>query len=298
MKFGQSVAIVGVGGVFPKSPTLDCFWETISNNLSAASHPPDGRWLIDPDDAFDQGVGSADKVYSKSGCFIEDGNHSASLLDLDIDPTFLSQLDPSIHLLLHAGHQAFEDAQTKLIDRQRTGVIIGNLALPSESSSAFSRNVLGRTFVEKLIGHDDWEQRKVAPINSYVAGFPAGLLAKALGLSGTCYTLDAACASSLYAIRLAVDELLSGRADAMLTGGLSRPDPLYTQMGFSQLHALSPTGTCSPFDRNGDGLVVGEGSGMFLLKRTEDAARAGDQGAHADILILLVKAYTALAFPE
>ena len=53
----------------------------------------------------------------------------------------------------------------------------------------------------------------------------------------------------------------------MLSGGLSRPDSLYTQMGFAQLHALSPSGTCSPFDRKGDGLVVGEGCGIFLLKR-------------------------------
>ncbi len=62
----------------------------------------------------------------------------------------------------------------------------------------------------------------------------------------------------------------------MLAGGLSRPDSLYTQMGFSQLHALSPSGTCSPFDQRGDGLVVGEGCGMVLLKRTEDAVRDGD----------------------
>ncbi len=106
---------------------------------------------------------------------------------------------------------------------------------------------------------------------------PAGLLAKALGLGGGAYTLDAACASSLYALKLAADELLEGRADAMLTGGLSRPDPLYTQMGFSQLRALSPTGTASPFGAAADGLVVGEGAGMFVLKRLGDALRQGDR---------------------
>ena len=114
-------------------------------------------------------------------------------------------------------------------------------------------------------------------LNRYVAGLPAGILAQALGLGGGNVTLDAACASSLYAIKLAVDELLSGRVDAMLSGGVSRPDPLFTQMGFSQLRALSKRGICSPFDAAGDGLVVGEGAGMFLLKRTEDALAHGDR---------------------
>jgi acyl transferase domain-containing protein len=62
----------------------------------------------------------------------------------------------------------------------------------------------------------------------------------------------------------------------MLSGGVSRPDPLFTQMGFSQLRALSKRGICSPFDAAGDGLVVGEGPPV-PAKRTEDAVAHGDR---------------------
>ncbi len=175
-----------------------------------------------------------------------------------------------------AGHRAFSDGITAPLDKSRVGIIIGNLALPSEQSSVLSRQLLGQTFVEKLLGRS-LPTATTDPRNRYVAGLPAGILAHALGLGGGCCTLDAACASSLYAIKLAMDELLAGRADAMLTGGVSRPDPLYTQMGFSQLRALSKRGICSPFDAAGDGLVVGEGAGLFLLKRTADAVAHGDR---------------------
>jgi len=262
MKHGKSVAIVGVGGIFPMSPTLDRFWETIIGNVDTSRQPPPGRWLLEADEAYDPAIGAADKIYSKKACFIDDEVDTASIAGLDIDADFLRRLDPMYRLLLRTGHQAFSDGRIDQVDRQKIGVIIGNLALPSEYSSTMARDYLGRTFAEKVLNAESQpELPSVDPLNRYVAGLPAGLLAKALGLGGTCYTLDAACASSLYAIKLAVDELLTGRADAMLTGGLARPDSLYTQMGFSQLHALSPSGTCSPFDANGDGLVVGEGSG-------------------------------------
>ena len=277
MKHGKSVAIVGVGGVFPKSPTLDHFWQNIIGNVDTASLPPKGRWLLAPEDAYSPQVAAADKIYSKKGCFLPDEEDPRSIAGLEIDGDFLASLDPMFRLLLRAGSQAFADAVTTKIDRKKTGIIIGNLALPSEKSSALAREYLGRTFAEKILGRDvEPPVEKVNPLNRHVAGLPAGLLAKALKLGGTCFTLDAACASSLYAIKLAVDELLTGRADAMLTGGLSRPDSLYTQMGFSQLRALSPSGTCSPFDQQGNGLVVGEGCGVFVLKRTEDAVRDGD----------------------
>ena len=62
----------------------------------------------------------------------------------------------------------------------------------------------------------------------------------------------------------------------MVAGGVSRPDSLYTQVGFTQLQALSPSGCCSPFDRDANGLVVGEGTGILVLKRLEDAMACQD----------------------
>src|SRR6185369_13165093 len=271
-----SVAIVGIGGIFPDAPELIQFWDNIRLAKSAAREVPAGRWQIPADTAFDPEVGKADHVYSRRGCFIEKLPSASELSGISLDPATLKGLDPLFHLLLHAGKRAFDSGVTKPLDRSRIGVIIGNLALPSEKSAELSRSFLGRTFEEKLLGRAH-EVAPTDPLNRYVAGLPAGLLAAALGLGGGSCTLDAACASSLYAIKLAVDELISGRADAMLSGGLSRPDPLYTQMGFSQLRALSKRGICSPFDAAGDGLVVGEGAGIFLLKRTEDALAHGDR---------------------
>ena len=165
---------------------------------------------------------------------------------------------------------------TQHLDRRRVGVILGNIALPTEKASLLARTTSAARSRKRCSARR--RRREPAdPLNRHAVGLPAGVLATALGLGGGSYTLDAACASSLYAIKLAVDELLAGRADAMLAGGVSRPDCLYTQMGFAQLRALSPSGRCCPFDARADGLVVGEGAGVFLLKRLDDAVRDGDR---------------------
>ncbi len=271
-----SVAIVGIGGIYPDAPDLDRFWKNIQSGHSAAREVPPDRWSIPPEQAFSPEIAAKDKVYSKRGCFISAIPRPTPLPGLSPEPRIPAGLDPLFQLLLYAGKQAFTDGITTPLDRSRIGVIIGNLALPTEKASLYSREVLGRTFEEKLLGKSRLKS-STEPLNRYVAGLPAGLLAYSLGLGGGSCTLDAACASSLYAIKLAADELLAGRVDAMLSGGVSRPDPLYTQMGFSQLRALSKRGICSPFDAAGDGLVVGEGAGIFLLKRTEDAIAHGDR---------------------
>jgi acyl transferase domain-containing protein/3-hydroxymyristoyl/3-hydroxydecanoyl-(acyl carrier protein) dehydratase len=268
------IAIVGIGGVFPASLTPEQFWANVAGGVDVSREVPPGRWLLDPRAAYDPRVGTTDHVYSTRGCFIE--GFRLDPTGLDLDPALLDRLDPVFHLALHAGRQAFEDAKTDRLDRRRVGVVLGNIALPTERASELSRAILGQTFEERLLGTEG-VLPAFEPLNRYVAGLPGGVLAKALGLGGGSYTLDAACASSLYAVKLAADELRAGRADAMLAGGLSRPDSLYTQMGFSQLRALSPRGRCSPFDAAADGLVVGEGCGLFVLKRLEDAVRDGDR---------------------
>ncbi|HZY84853.1 MAG TPA: beta-ketoacyl synthase N-terminal-like domain-containing protein, partial [Gemmataceae bacterium] len=268
------VAIVGVGGLFPSAPGPERLWANVLRAVDASRDVPPGRWLLDPAVAYDPAVAAPDHVYSRRGYFLDD--FAVDVAGLDLPPDLLDQLDPVFHLALHAGRQAFASGVTRTLDRRRVGAILGNIALPTEKASALARAYLGRTFAEKVAGPDGGPADDTSPLNRHAPALPAGVLARALGLGGGSYTLDAACASSLYALKLACDELRAGRADAVLAGGVSRPDCLYTQMGFSQLRALSASGRCAPFDARADGLVVGEGAGVFLLKRLDDALRDGD----------------------
>lgn len=255
------VAVVGIGGLFPGAASPRQLFDLVLSAQDSASEPPPGRWILPLDRAYRPGGPYPDRVHSRRACFL--APFECDLTGLDIDPAFVADLDPLFRLALRIGLDAWRSAVTHRVDRSRVGVVLGSIALPTQTTSERTRAFLA----------GDPEPH---PINRRVTGFPATLLAKALGLGGGAMTLDAACASSLVAIKLAVDQLQAGRADAMLAGGLSRPDSLYTQMGFTQLRAVSPRGVCSPFDQAADGLVVGEGGGCFVLKRLDDARRDGD----------------------
>ncbi len=274
MNAAHRVAIVGVGGLFPGARTLDGFWQNVLGGVDAAREAPPGRWALELDDVYAPGEPSPDRVYSRRACFVEDFAFDAH--GLNLPPDLADALDPMFHFALHAARAAVDDAGTKALGA-RVGAIFGNIALPTDGSSRLAEETLGRTFEETVRGESTAPETPTHPWNRFVAGLPAGLMAQALGLNARAFTLDAACASSLYAVKLAVDEILADRADAMLCGGVCRPDSLYTQMGFSQLRALSPSGRCAPFDARGDGLVVGEGAGMFVLKRLDRAIADGDR---------------------
>ena len=318
MKFGEAIAIVGMGGVFPGARSLDEFWQIIAAGRDTSRPVPAGRWRLNPADILHPTPGTPDRVYTDRACFIE--GFSLDPAGLAIDRDLLAQLDPVVHLLLAAGRDAFASAKTASLDRARVGIVLGHIALPTESSSKLCEEILTPLLEAAAMGsargpraelggppnslvpltsssaqEDKLVERgfqratengtpaacapqlKTHPLNRYVAGLPAGILAQALGLGGGTRTLDAACASSLYSLKLACDELHAGRTDAMLAGGVSRPDSLYTQMGFAQLRALATSGRCTPFDAAARGLIVGEGAGVVVLKRLSDALRDGDE---------------------
>lgn len=271
MQNPSSIAIVGIGGVFPGAKNLDEFWQNIVNARDCAVEVGSDRWRLPQSELYAPEL-TPDKVNSRRACLVENFEFNAEGLELDEE--LIRRLDPLYQILLHAGRDAWQDAKTSKLDKSRTGIIIGNIALPTESSSQFSDETFKKLFEQQL--NINAKASNTETLNRYVAGLPGGLLAQALGLGAGAYTLDAACASSLYSLKYAIDELLACRVDAMLAGGVSRPDSLYTQMGFSQLGAISKTGTCSPFDSKADGLVVGEGAGIFVLKRLDDAINQGD----------------------
>ena len=86
---GSSVAIVGIGGIFPDAPDLDSFWNCIRDGRSAARVVPEGRWQMPADTVFSTEVAAADRVYSRTACFIDELPSAATLPGLSIDPAIL-----------------------------------------------------------------------------------------------------------------------------------------------------------------------------------------------------------------
>lgn len=275
------VAIVGLGGVFPGAPDAAALWPIVEAGRDVTVDVPAERWVMPPELAFRAGKPAADRVYATRAGLIADGAVESCPSELDLDPTWVASLDPSVATLLHAGVHAWRGVRTETLDRRRVGLIVGNIALPTDGASALSEWIVGRE-LERCVFAEAGVQRPATDAppsvwNRWAVGLPASVLAHGLGLGGPTLTLDAACASSLFALHLAVARLQRGEVDLMLAGGTSRPSSLYTQMGFSQLGALSSSGRCSPFDRRADGLVVGEGAGVLALRRLDDAVAAGDR---------------------
>jgi len=276
------IVVVGIGSVFPGAVDLDAFWHNIANGLESIRKVPEHRWSVTsakmvspipkPDMALSVRAGIVDPI-------VPDAENWG------LDPSLAADLDPLYHLVLKSGHAAFSDCEGKTADPARTGVILAAIALPTDASSRIAHEIIGRDLAERCLMKNLGASvvppfRKLTRrqcLAARVTSLPGALLARSLGLGGGSCTLDAACASSIYAVKLACDALESRRMDAVLAGGVSRPDNLYTQIGFSQLRALSPSGRCAPFDAGADGLVVGEGAGMLMLKRLDDAVAQGDR---------------------
>lgn len=270
-----AIAVVAMSGVFSRAIGREQFWLNMIEKVDGAVEIPEERrhaswgWVYN-------NAPSPDKAYGKRACVVRQFDFDPQGYELSAD--FLSGLDLLHQWVLFAGREALAQTGSDSIDPKRAGVILAAIALPTALSSIHARRVLGPEIQRGLLsGSTLYENlEKPAAVCARVVSSPAALLSQALGLKAGSYTLDAACASSLYAVKLACDKLQAYEADLMLAGGVSGADTLYTQIGFSQLRALSKSGRCAPFDHRADGLVVGEGAGILVLKRLDDALAHGD----------------------
>jgi acyl transferase domain-containing protein/3-hydroxymyristoyl/3-hydroxydecanoyl-(acyl carrier protein) dehydratase len=299
----ENIAVVGIANLFPGSSAPEEFWQqllTKQDCRSKATHEQMGADV----EKYTGKKGDTDKFYCVHGGYIRGFDfdaqpfcHSTNVAGNDLSSDYLDQLDDLNKWSLYVTQQALVDAGYWRSDKlANCGVILGNLSFPTKSSNhlfmplyhqvvddtlkqvinsdfeltAFSKSeeVANDNSVHEALIHED---------NALVAGYPAALLARAAGLGGAHFALDAACASSCYSVKLACDYLHTGKADMMLAGAVSGADPMFVNMGFSIFQAYPANNIHAPFDKNSQGLFAGEGAGMMVLKRHSDAVRDGDK---------------------
>ncbi|QFU91556.1 beta-ketoacyl synthase N-terminal-like domain-containing protein [Amycolatopsis sp. YIM 10] len=278
------VAIVGMSVLLPGAPDLATYWRNIIGGVDAISDVPDGRWEADD---------SGNEVYCRRGGFVSGAE--IDVTKFGIMPNSVPGTEPDQLIALRVAADALADAGGRLPDRQRAGVILGRGGYLTPGLVRLDQRVrtarqLTRTLGELLpeLGADQLARVRSAFTDALgphspesaiglVPNLAASRVANRLDLRGPAYTVDAACASSLIAVDHAVRELASGRCDLMLAGGVHHCHDITLWSVFSQLKALSPSERIRPFHRDADGILIGEGTGVVVLKRLADAERDGDR---------------------
>ena len=265
MRF-EPIAIVGQSCLLPGSNSPEQLWANVLAGRDLVSEAPEGRWGLDSAHVMGEGP---DRAVSNRGGYVSGFEALFNADGFAIAPEEIDGLDPLFKWVLHAGREALNGVQGPT---ERAGAILGNLSFPSSALSRLAESTWLADALEGLRA----QAGVVDPRNRFMSGLPTHLLAKALNLGAGAFALDSACASSLYAIKLACDRLQDGEADLMLAGAVNRADDLFIHVGFSALKALSPTGQSRPFHKDANGLVPAEGVAIVALKRLSDAVRDGD----------------------
>ncbi len=283
------IAIIGLGSIFPQADTTGKFWTNIKDRVDTITEVPESHWRSE--DYYDHDPKVADKVYAKMGGFLSPVEFNP--MDYGILPNAIEAIDTSQLLGLLAVEQALKDAgyaTEKEFDHERVSVILGitgtlELVVPLGARLGYPRwqEALADAGVEKELADDvikrisdsyvPWQENSFPGLLGNVV---AGRISKHFNFGGTNCTVDAACGSSLSAMNLAILELSSGRSDMAVTGGIDTFNDIFMYTCFSKTPALSPSGHARPYDADSDGTTLGEGLGIVVLKRLDDAQRDGD----------------------
>ena len=282
------IAIIGMSSIFPGAKDLPSYWNNILREVDCLSDVPASRW--DAESYYDSDPLAADKTYCKRGGFIPDIGFDP--LEFGLPPNILEATDVSQLLSLVLAREVIKDAgyDSKAFDRETTGVVLGTVSRQTSGplwarlqypiwekvleSSGLPQSDREAIIKKIKLAYASWQENSFPGMLSNVV---AGRIANRFDFGGLNCTLDAACASSLAALKMAISELVEHRADMMLAGGVDPDNSIFTYLCFSKTPALSRRQTSKPFDVDSDGIMLGEGAGMVVLKRLADAERAGDR---------------------
>jgi acyl transferase domain-containing protein/NAD(P)H-dependent flavin oxidoreductase YrpB (nitropropane dioxygenase family)/NAD(P)-dependent dehydrogenase (short-subunit alcohol dehydrogenase family)/acyl carrier protein len=273
---GLDIAIIGMECVFPGAKNLAEYWRNIITGKDCVTEVPDERW--NKDIYYQPDSNGSDISHSKWGGFIPKIDFDP--LEFGIPPQSLAAIEPTQLLTLLVAKRAMEDAGygEKQINRENISVIIG-----AEGGNDLANSYSFRGYYKQVFGELHEEVEKAFPHTTedsfpgILANVIAGRITNRLDLGGRNFTVDAACASSIAAIDLACQELILGKSDMVLTGGADLHNGINDYLMFSSTHALSRKGRCATFDSAADGIALGEGVAILVLKRYDDALRDGDR---------------------
>jgi non-ribosomal peptide synthase protein (TIGR01720 family) len=254
----EGIAIIGISGRFPGANNVAEFWHNLQAGIESISQLTD-------EDLLAAGIAPNcldDSNYVKAGGVLED----IDLFDaafFDVNPKEAEITDPQHRLFLEYAWEALESAgYDSNRCESRIGVYAGASLNNYLSFDLNSDQVGSAQSYQKLIGNDK--------------DFLSTRVSYKLNLTGPSLTVQTACSTSLVAITLACQSLINYQCDMALAGGVSIRVPHKTGYLYQPGGTLSPDGHCRAFDAQAQGTTVGNGVGVVLLKRLEDAIADGD----------------------
>jgi glutamate-1-semialdehyde-2,1-aminomutase len=255
----QPIAIVGIGCRFPSANNPQAFWQLLRDGVDAISKVPSERFDVDA--YYDSVQGKPGKMNTRWGGFLQQVDRFDPSF-FGISPREADRMDPQQRLVLEVAWEALENAGVApdSLSGTQTGVFIG-------------------------IGNHDYTRllcKDLDDIDPYsgtggTLSIAANRLSYLLNLCGPSLGIETACSSSLVAIHLACQSLRSGESNSIVAGGVNlilSPD---MTIAFSQARMMAADGRCKTFDADADGYVRGEGCGIIILKRLDDAIKNRDR---------------------
>ena len=284
----SDIAVVGMACRFPRAPHLQGFLELLRTGGVAFEDIGDERWthsaFLDTADLRAQ-----DKTYVRRAAFIERIDEFGAL-HFGLAPRRVQVMDPQQRLFLEIAREALEDAglATRAFDRRNTGVFVGASVSEYRDLNVIRHRALGLS--QGDFGASSKENAAAlmamagyaAPMRAFsvpgsLINMVAAVVSQAFDLGGPSFAVDSACSSALVALHEAVVHLRARQCHMALAGGVYLNLTPDNYVGFARIGAMSPSGFCRPFDERADGFVMGEGAGVVVLKRLEDAMRDGDR---------------------